>query len=125
MRMVCWRALLPALTRSLPLERLVGLLAKPRAVARRPPQEEFAVRAAGRLWRDAEGPCLGRSLALYRELGRLGVDVRIIGGVASGRDMIVGHAWVVVDRKALLESTDPAETYSSLLAFDSAGLCVR
>ena len=119
-RMVLWRTALPVLTRALPLERVVRMLARPRTRPH-PAGQKLAIRAAGRLWRKADAPCLQRSLALYRELGGLGADATLVCGLAHEGGELVGHAWVELDGTPLLEPADPRERYETVLAFDSEG----
>lgn len=120
-RMLVLRAVLPGLSRRVPLERLVRLLAHPRPTAV-PLGQEFALRTARRLWRNSTGPCLQRSLALYSELGRAGAKPRFRCGLARERGEVMGHAWVVVGDRAQLEPTDPASVYGVVMEFDSTGV---
>ena len=119
-RMVLWRVSLPVLTRVLPLERLVGLLARPRE-RRREAEQELAQRAAHRLWRDAEGPCLQRSLALYRELGRLGGEPRLVCGVSRSGGAVVGHAWVEAGGGVAVDAPGAADGYERIVAYSPTG----
>lgn len=102
-RMGWWRLVLPVAKHTLSLDRLVRLMSSPRDIPRRPDREALAVRVAGRLWRSSQRPCLERSLALYRELGRLGASPELLLGMARDGEGMVGHAWVEVDGVALLE----------------------
>jgi hypothetical protein len=119
-RMVFWRATLPVLTRVVPLERLVGLLARPRT-RERPAEQELAVRAARRLWRSAEGPCLQRSLALYHELGRLGAHIRLVCGIKNGTDGLFGHAWIEDTNGVVLETDDSRAAYTTVVEYGRTG----
>jgi Transglutaminase-like superfamily len=118
--MVFWRMTLPVLTRALPLERLVRLLARPRT-RERPAKQELAVRVAGRLWRSADAPCLQRSLALYRELGRLGANVRLVCGIKNGTDGLLGHTWIENMNRVVLDADDPRAAYATLVEYDRTG----
>lgn len=53
--------------------------------------------------------CVPRSVLLYRELSRLGADPTLKIGFRRGESGLEGHAWVVVDGRAVAEA-DPAET---------------
>lgn len=120
-RMAVWRAALPLLRRAVSLDRLVRALASPRACRRDPAREELIVRVGGRLWRSAPGPCLQRSLAIYRQLGLAGAAPQLAIGVAKEDGAVVAHAWVLLDRAALLETADPAEEYGVAVVFDERG----
>ena len=68
-------------------------------------------RALGRIAeREAPGHvCLPRSLALYGEARRVGLEAKLVVGVrANGRDL-VSHAWLTLDGRPLFE---PDETPS-------------
>jgi hypothetical protein len=119
--MTFWRVVLPLLKRTLSLERLVRLMAAPRAAARDPRLEHFSVRVAGRLWRRSDGPCLERSLALHRSLGSAGANPTLVCGMARESDGLVGHAWVEVDEQLLAEPRDPKERYTVVTRYSASG----
>ncbi|CAN5667269.1 hypothetical protein BH18ACT13_BH18ACT13_01600 [soil metagenome] len=123
-RMTLWRVTLPVLRRALNTERLVRLLAAPRPYPRDPGRETLVLAVAGRLWRRSQGTCLERSLAAYHALGRIGASPRFVLAAAHDPDGIVGHAWVEVDGRAVLEATDPRTRYTALVEFDAAGRLV-
>ena len=120
-RMTLWRLALPVLLRALTTERLVRLLAAPRSQPRDPGRERFVLTVAGRLWRRSQGTCLERSLAAYRALGRIGASPLLVLAATHDPGGIVGHAWVEVDGRAVLEATDPRTRYTALIEFDAAG----
>jgi hypothetical protein len=120
-RMTLWRVSLPLLRRALNTERLVRLMAAPREHPRDPGRERLVLAVAGRLWRRSQGTCLERSLAAYHALGRIGASPRLVLAATRDRDVFVGHAWVEVDGRAVLESTDPRTRFTALLEFDAAG----
>lgn len=120
-RLTLWRLALPALRRALNTERLVQMLAGPREQSRDPGREALVVAGAGRLWRNSYGTCLERSLAVYRELGRLGASPHLVLAATHNGRGIVGHAWVEVDGRAVLEATDPRTRYTVLVEFNDAG----
>jgi Transglutaminase-like superfamily len=120
-RLLLWRLTLPALRRALNTERLVRLLAAPRAFPRDPRREGLVLAVTGRLWRRSQGTCLERSLAAYRALGRIGASPRFVLAATHDKGSIVGHAWVEVDGRAVLEATDPRTRYTPLVEFDAAG----
>ncbi len=120
-RMACWRGALPLLRRAVSLDRLVRVVASPRQCQRDPAREELIARVGARLWRSAPGPCLERSLAIYRQLGLAGTAPQLAIGVAREDGAVIAHAWVVVDGAALLEPADPAGEYGVAVAFDPHG----
>ena len=113
---------LPVAKRIVSLERLAGWMAAPRQRPRDRAREQLAVRVAGRLWRSSEGPCLERSLALFRELGRLGAAPELVCGVERDGGEFEGHAWVEVDEQPLLEPAENLERYKRLLRFGRDGV---
>lgn len=123
--MLFWRFTLPVAKRVVSLEQLAGWLAAPRERPRTTEREQLAVRVAGRLWRSSEGPCLERSLALFRELGRLGAAPELVCAIGREDEGFEGHAWVEVDGAPLLEPAGSAERYSTLMRFGSDGVLVR
>lgn len=120
-RMTLWRLALPVLRRALNTERLVCLLAAPRSHPRDPGRETLVLAVAGRLWRRSQGTCLERSLGAYRALGRIGASPRLVLAATHDQGDIVGHAWVEVDGRAVLEAGDPRARYTPLVEFDAAG----
>lgn len=121
-RMLFWRATLPVAKRFVATERLVRLLATSPRREGQPKDLSTAVRIARRLWRSADGPCLERSLALYHELGRLGARPELVLGLGQGADGVVGHAWIEVDRRKLLEPEEHVAQFSGLARFDAKGI---
>ena len=120
-RMSVWRAGLPLLRRTVSLDRLVRSLAATPGRRRDPAREELIARVGGRLWRSAPGPCLERSLTIYRQLCLAGASPQLAIGVARAEGAVVAHAWVLLDGKALLETADPAEEYGVAVVFDERG----
>ena len=122
-RMAIWRVTLPVAKRVVATDRLVRALEARRERRRDPAREETAVRLAGRLWRSSDGPCLERSIALYRELGRMGADPVLVLGVRAtggGEESHEGHAWVEVDGRALLERYPPERAWSPVVRYPRA-----
>jgi hypothetical protein len=66
--------------------------------------------------------CVQRSLLLYRALSRAGADPTLVVGFEQSDDGIMGHAWVVVDGQAVLESDADLRRYSRALNFGSRGM---
>ena len=119
-RMVLWRASLPLLKRMISLESLVRLLATSRLRQRDTMVETVIVRLAGRLWRSADGPCLERSLALFRELGLAGASPQLVTGIEKAGETFLGHAWVVVDGAPVLDTEHLG--FVELLRFSASGV---
>jgi hypothetical protein len=120
-RMACWRLALPLLRRRVALDRLVPFVASPRDRPRDPAREALIARVGGRLWCSSPGPCLERSLAVYRQLGLAGARPRLAVGMGREDEALVGHVWVVVDGGPLLEAADPAGAYEVVVTYDEAG----
>ena len=117
-----WRVVLPALRRVMSLERLLRLTASPRSRSRDRAREDFTIRAAGRLWRDNEAPCLERSVALHRLLGRGGARPELVLGMATNH---TGHAWVEIEAHPAGERFDVRDRFVEVTRFSSEGVMVR
>jgi hypothetical protein len=65
--------------------------------------------------------CLQRSLLLYRLLSRAGADPNLSIGFRQMNGRLLGHAWVVVDNRAIIESELNLCHFSAVLSFNSAG----
>jgi hypothetical protein len=129
-RMVGWWLALPVLKRVVPLERLVRLAQlEPARNARDPGQESRVVSLAAWLFknrpRHARDNCLERSLVAYRFLGRLNARPELVVGVGSEDEKVLGHVWVTVDGRAVLDPPASLETYASLVVFGSDGQAIR
>jgi len=66
--------------------------------------------------------CVQRSLLLYRVLSRAGADPTLIVGFERLDNRILGHAWVVVDGQAMLETDADVSRFSPTLNFGSQGV---
>jgi hypothetical protein len=116
-----WMCVLPVLKRTLPLPRLVRLMwVSPRDPERDPEREKRVIRVVARLSRASGGNCLERSLILYRYLSRVDADPRLVIGMAKP-DMYLGHVWVTVNGRPLLETPETLRGYEEVTAFDSEG----
>lgn len=124
-RMAGWRLALPLLKRRVALDRLVRLAAAPRSRTRDPAREALICRIGGRLWRSSEGPCLERSLAVYRQLGLAGADPLLLVGMGKEPNGYIGHVWVAVDRVPVLESEDPAAELGVVVTYGADGTRAR
>lgn len=65
--------------------------------------------------------CLQRSLLLYRVLSRAGAEPKLIVGFDRINGRIIGHAWVVVDGHAVIESETDLVRFSPAFSFGSRG----
>jgi hypothetical protein len=65
--------------------------------------------------------CLQRSLLLYRVLSRAGADPTLVAGFHRVNGRIIGHAWVVVDGRPVIESEGELLRFSPALGFGSRG----
>ena len=88
----------------------------PRGVARDPGREQRTIRVVSRLSRTSGGNCLERSLVLYRYLARANADPRLVVGMAKP-DEYLGHVWVTVDGRSLLETSETLRGYTEVVMF--------
>ena len=79
------------------------------------------MRFAHALYRRTEGTCLERSILLFRYLGRAGAAPQLVVGFIREGDGVIGHAWVEVEGRPLLEVEDPTAMYVSLVRFGPDG----
>jgi len=63
-----------------------------------------------RLFRSSN-PCLLRSVLLFRHLGMMGRDVKIVFGVKNEEEKLKGHAWLIVEGRHFPEPNDPSGEY--------------
>ena len=123
-RMLVWRAVLPALKRTLPLPRRVRLMAgrpagRPRDHARAAAIVDLADRVYG--YRRAGDGCLERSLVAYRYLGRAGVDPVLVVGLRKWEGHPRGHAWVLVDGGPIHDAPGSLAVFAPVATFRSDG----
>jgi len=112
---------LPVLKRTFPLPRLVRLMWLPSQIPERDPEwEERTIRIVARLSRASGGNCLARSLVLYRYLSRAHAGPRLVVGMAKP-DELLGHVWVMVDGRALLETPETLGSYTEVVSFGHRG----
>jgi hypothetical protein len=119
-RVFGWLCVLPVLKRSLALDRLVRLMWLPPRGARDPVREQRTISTVARLSRASGGNCLERSLVLYRYLARGNADPRLVVGMARP-DEYLGHVWVAVDSRPLLETQETLEAYAEVVRFGRDG----
>jgi hypothetical protein len=119
-RMLGWRAALPLLRRRMSLTALVELAAHPNAAPDIVAQRRV-LRFAHAFYRRTEGTCLERSLLVFRYLGHAGAAPELVVGFMREGEGLIGHAWVEVEGRPLLELEDPTTRYVSIVRFGSDG----
>ena len=120
-RTVGWMCTVPLLKRVLPLPRLVRLMWRPPHAPERHLEGELrTARLVKRLCRTSGGNCLERSLILYRYLARANADPRLVVGVGKP-DEFLGHVWVTVDGRPLLDSPETLRGYTEVVRFGAGG----
>jgi len=63
--------------------------------------------------------CLERSLMLYRFLGEVDANPRLVMGVRRDGGTTDGHVWIDIEGEPLLDST--TTRYSPVLVFEAGG----
>ena len=120
-RTFSWLCVLPLLKRTVPLDTLVQFMwLEPRGAARDPVREQRTIGVVDRLSRTSGGNCLERSLVLYRYLARANADPHLVVGMAKP-DEYLGHIWVVVDGRPLLETPETLGSYTEVVGFGRGG----
>ena len=121
LRTVWWLAVLPILKRVLPLPRLAHLMwSGGSADCRQPDREELTVAIVRGFSRSSGGNCLERSLVLYRFLSRANANPELVAGMSKPEDFI-GHAWVEVEGRPLLETPEAVAPYVEVMRFGVGG----
>jgi hypothetical protein len=120
-RALGWLCVLPALKRTLALDRLVRLMwLPPHSAPRDSGREQQTIRIVARLSRTSGGNCLERSLVVYRYLARANADPQLVVGMAKP-DEYLGHVWVVVKGRTLLETPETLRSYTEVVRFGRGG----
>jgi hypothetical protein len=122
-RLLAWRLAVAPLKRTVPVERLVRLMASSsgRPASDAPRVIELVDWIYGPR-RDTDlGNCLDRSLVLYRFLPRNGSSRRLVLGVRRDSGELEGHAWVIVGERVLGATSSSGAEFVSLVAFDAQG----
>jgi hypothetical protein len=120
-RTVGWMSILPLLKRLLSLPRLVRLMSRPARASERDLERELhTARLVRGLCRTSGGNCLERSLILYRYLARLNADPQLVVGMGKP-DEFLGHVWVTVDGRPLLDSAETLRGYTEVVRFGAGG----
>ena len=74
------------------------------------------------LMRVSDRDCLQRSLLLYRILSRAGADPTLVVGFQQLDGKILGHAWVLVEGRPVIESEADLTRFSPTLRFGARGV---
>src|SRR5690349_18810462 len=74
-----------------------------------------------KLLRVSDRDCLQRSLTLYRLFSAVGADPELVVGVDEQDGTIMGHAWVVVDGRSLVESESAVSRFWPVVRFGAQG----
>jgi hypothetical protein len=125
-RLWIWAGAQRLLKHILPLESLVRLMHRSGAGAAGSRQLQRRVEAylsqTGRFPRRPPSNCLERSLGVYRLLCGGNLAPRLVVGFRRGDSGgLLGHVWVMVDRRALGEDPARLATYTSVIEFDADG----
>ena len=124
-RMLGWALLLPALKSLLPLPRLVRLVYRGGRRARCEKREQQIASLTRWIHRPLvprDRGCLQRSLLAYRFLSEADADPHLFVGVRKEGNIVLGHAWVVVDGQPIGESWAAVRGYVPVIAFGAGGL---
>ena len=92
----------------------------PRRAERNAEREGRTIQIVARLSRASGGNCLERSLILYRYLSRANADPHLVIGMARP-DTYLGHVWVTVDDRPLLETPETLGSYTEVVSFGRGG----
>lgn len=68
--------------------------------------------------------CLQRSLLLYRELSRSGLNPELVVGFRTVRERVQGHAWVRVGGVTMAEPSAAVEMFVPALRFGARGAAI-
>jgi hypothetical protein len=109
----------------IPLNRLVRWVWKEPLVGRDGDAERHVLTSVTRLrtWLCKGDDCLQGSLLLYRELSLLGADPTLAVGFRRYRDRLEGHAWVLVDGRAVPDESHEVE-FEPAFQFGRGGVLV-
>src|SRR5215218_5594748 len=121
-RMGAWSIVLPVLKHLLPLPTLVRLMSRRGGGVRSRGSEEQIVRYARRVYSlRRAGTCLERSLVAYRYLSRANAEPWLVVGVRRDNQVLMGHAWVLVDGSPLYESSASLDPFLPVVEFAPDG----
>jgi hypothetical protein len=78
-----------------------------------------------KLLRISDRDCLQRSLLLYRLLSAAGASPELVVGFREQEGKIIGHAWVLVDGKSLVEPESDLVRFSPVFRFGARGALLQ
>ena len=122
--MTLWAAVLPVLKRAVPAQRLVVLMSRSNRVSRSTERERRIIDLSARLCvvRPGMRPnCLERSLLAYRFLGAAGASPRLVMGVRTVDEGIIGHAWVTIDGEPVHDRPESIAQFVPIVEFLPSG----
>ena len=124
LRLWGWAAMVRVLKQVVPLETLVRFMRRP--PTGRPRSRAFERKLENYLDQTARFPfrppanCFERSLAVYRILCSANTRPELVVGFRhSPERRLEGHVWVVVDGRALGESSESLATFTPIVSFDA------
>lgn len=121
LRTIGWLTVLPLLKRLVPLPKLARFMwSRGSPEGRRPDREQRATAIVRGFSRSSGGNCLERSLILYRFLSRANADPTLVTGMGKSGGFI-GHAWVEVEGRPLLETGQTLAPYVEVMRFGREG----
>jgi transglutaminase superfamily protein/coenzyme PQQ synthesis protein D (PqqD) len=122
LRMLSWSFVLPVLKHVVPLPALVQLMWLEAIGGRSPREESRIVKTARRVYKlRPEGTCLERSLLAYRYLAAVNADPTLVIGLQRREGSVAGHAWVLVDGRALYEPMVTLQRFTPVVEFGPGG----
>jgi len=76
---------------------------------------------ASRLVGASDRDCLQRSLLLYHKLSQAGAEPKLLVGFRRVDGQTIGHAWVAVDGRPVIEGDAEWSDYAAIQAFGARG----
>lgn len=73
----------------------------------------------------ADDNCLERCLLAYRFLAQAGAEPQLECGVRRVGGELRGHAWIVVDGRALAHTDEDIETFTPIATFGHRGALIE
>jgi hypothetical protein len=124
-RMIAWSAVLPALKRVVPLHILTRLMWQGKRTQTRADRLSTITFLARRIYRMRpflrRDNCLERGLLTYRFLSREGMEPRLVLGARKARGEILGHAWVTVDGRPIMDGSEALAEFTPVAEFGAEG----
>jgi Transglutaminase-like superfamily len=123
LRLFGWRVALAPLKRTVPVPKLVRLMAS--SPGHPPRDTDRIVELVDWIYaprRDVDlGNCLDRSLVLYRFLSRDEPGRRLVLGIRQESGALEGHAWVTAGDRAIGVTSGSGGDFVPLATFDAEG----